>query len=314
MESTIKNYLIEQLKPYAEKCLQEDISNFIDWLIYKGSSKNTILGYISDIKQSLIFFAQDQKLTLDHLLKMDLHAFRALLAQYQKEEKTIKTQERLIATWKKWIKFKQNKEIKFAKLRYPKQKHRTLDNIEVETIESLMEITMKKWQDYRNLALIKLLYSTGLRINEALNLKWEDIQYSSNNKKEHFCKILGKGNKIRFVPLLRETIESIFEYRKQIPEKMEQTEKNYIFTNTKNNKFHACAVAREFRKLVKEKNLQKLSPHSLRHACATHLLKAGSNLRTIQTLLGHSSLETTKIYIQHSTEELMQIHNKILNK
>ena len=216
----------------------------------------------------------------------------------------------MVATLKKWSEYKRTQKIStvFENTIYPKAQHKILPNIEFETVYKLLETlqTPTTWEDYRNRALVVLLYSAGLRINEAIALKWSDI---SNNH----IKVIGKGNKLRYVPLLDQTKDTLNEYRTALKSAIKQ-EFEYVFISARLKRWHACSAERFFRELVAKHNLPKLTPHSLRHACATHLLKSGCNLRSIQSLLGHSNLETTKRYIQHSTEELMNIHSRIIEK
>jgi|GEM_PF-1715760 len=304
--------IILTLQEHATTQLIEEINNFHEWLEYKGLLPNTIISYLNDLKQSIIFFANHHgaKIDLQYIDKIEKTAYIALLSEYA-QQKSLKTQERLIATWRKWVQYKlatkqQHIDV-FNKVKYPKAKRAILPNIELQTIEDLLATQQKLeiWQDYRNKALILLLYSSGLRINEALNLQWSDI--STN-----YCKVIGKGGKLRYVPLLAITLKALDEYRKTL--KQENIQEAYVFLGSRGKKWHACSAERLFRNLIAKYGLPKLTPHTLRHACATHLLKSGCDLRTIQSLLGHANLETTKLYIQHSTQELMEIHNRIIDK
>lgn len=308
--------IFEKLKELTKPCLQEDLQSFARWLEYKNLSKNTIKSYMNDIYQSLKFFSKIEAISLQNLIDLDINEYRALLASIS--EKSPKTQERLIATWKKWsaYKAKDGIETKFKQLTYPKQKQKTFANIELESIEKFLSLELKTWKDYRNKALITLLYSCGLRINEALNLKWDDIKSGQNNAK--YVKILGKGSKYRYAPILEIAMTELEIYKKQIekenPEFYWEQIENHIFASNNLKKQHACSVARDFRTISARHNLPNLNPHKFRHACATHLLKSGCDLRTIQTLLGHANLETTKIYIQHSTQELHDVHKSMIDK
>jgi len=308
--------ILEKLKKYAKPCLYADLEAFAKWLKYKNLSDNTVKSYLTDLYQSLQFFGADSQISLEEIIELDINDYRAFLAQMA--EKSVKTQERMIASWRKWAKFKAKDgiEISFNKITYPKAPKKSFPNIELETVEKFIQIYPKNWKDQRNKAIITLLYSAGLRINEALGLRWTDIQKGQKGQK--YLKILGKGGKIRFTPLLPQAFEELMLYKAQIESETANFDwdriDGHIFASNQLKKQHASSVARDFRTICTKENLPPLNPHKLRHACATHLLKSGCNLRTIQTLLGHSSLETTKIYIQHSTEELQNIHKKIIDK
>lgn len=299
----------EQLKNHIKPCLLADLLEFEKWLKYKGLSQNTIKNYFSDILQSMKFFSHNKQISLQELIQFDINKFRELLAHQQEKGHSNKTQERLIASWKKWAKFKckneehENIRSVFAKIKYPKIQQKVATNIEIEEINKLLatQKVAKTWQELRNKALIILLYSSGIRINEAINLRWKDLS-------ETYCKITGKGSKIRFVPILPAAKLALKEYKAALDE-----ENEYVFTGQRAKKWHACSAERYFRQLVTQHNLQHITPHTLRHACASHLLKSGCSLRSIQALLGHKNLETTKIYIQHSIEDLKAAHKKALN-
>lgn len=304
--------IIESLNEFIDQSLKTDLKEFAKWLEYKGLLENSIISYINDIKQSILFFhKKNNKITLNWLNNIQTNNYLELISHVA-QNKTSKSQERLVATWKKWAEYKRTQKIEtiFTNILYPKKQHTIFQNIEKQDIATLLSTQRhaQTWQDHRNKTLMLLLYSAGLRINEALNLKWADI----NHSKKPYAKIYGKGNKIRYVPILPKAYNSLITYKK-ILEK-ENLNFDIIFLSKNYKKWHACSVERWFRDLNKTYNLSNITPHKLRHACATHLLKAGCNLKTIQTLLGHANLETTKLYIQHSTEELMNIHDSILNK
>lgn len=309
-ELELNERLKKDFEKYVEHCLIIDLYEFSAWLAYKGLSSNTRLAYLSDMKISMQFFSSylGKKISLQDMLTIDINMFRALLASISK--KSAKTQERLIATWKKWVLFKKNPSLTslFEKISYPKIPDEMHTHIKQSTLEDLLatQANPSSWQDYRNRALIILLYSTGVRINEALGLRWSDVS------KKH-CKVEGKGSKVRYVPLLPLAYDALCDYKNALMRDM-MCGADYVFVGRDLQKWHACAVARYFRKLVRDNNLPALSPHSLRHACASHLLQSGCNLRSIQALLGHASLETTKVYIQHSIEDLKAAHKKVLGK
>lgn len=316
------NHIIENLNEHIEKDLSNELQNFAKWLEYQGLAENSIISYFNDLKQSILFFANytQQKISTNWLETIDNTSYIALIANLA-QKKSIKTQERTIATWKKWAKFQEQTNKKtnniFLNMAYPKRTSTILPNIELATIEKLFneQIHRKKekftWQALRNQALLTLLYSSGIRINEALNLKWQDLSCNNENStQKYYCKILGKGNKIRYVPILPQTQEILSKYKQTLDDN--QINLPNIFISNQLKKWHACSVARLFREIIDNDDI-KLTPHKLRHACATHLLKSGCSLSTIKALLGHANLETTKLYIQHSTQELMNIHNKIIN-
>lgn len=299
------------MEEFCKECLISDFAEFKKWLEFKGLSPNTIKSYFSDIKQSLSFFFDGSPISLEDLLNYSVNDWRALFSHFHENNKKATTQQRVIAAWKKWAKFKKlsNFQVSITKIRYPKLEEKIPRSVNFEEIKSMLN-EKEDWQNLRNNALIILLYGTGIRINEALNLKWSDFSNNcfDDNDDAKYCRIAGKGNKIRFVPILNETANFLKKYKDALSEKLK-----YVFVgNSLKSKWHACSVARLFRKIILEKNLPKITPHSLRHSCATHLLKSGCNLRNIQNLLGHSNLETTKVYVKYPNHELRRIYEKAI--
>lgn len=168
-----------------------------------------------------------------------------------------------------------------------------IDSIDQEGILSL-----------RDLAIIELLYSSGLRVSELANIKVLDIDH-----RENFVKVSGKGNKERVVPFGSNAREVILQYlRRRIELKPKD---DFLFLNNRGSGL----TTRSIERIVKKYGLlsgisKKISPHALRHTFATHLLGGGADLRSIQELLGHSSLSTTQRYTHTSIEQIMKIYDK----
>jgi len=156
----------------------------------------------------------------------------------------------------------------------------------------------------RDLAIIELLYSSGLRVSELTNIKVLDIDH-----RENFVKVSGKGNKERIVPFGSNAREVILQYlRRRIELKPKD---DFLFLNNRGSGLTTRSIVR----IVKKYGLlsgisKKISPHALRHTFATHLLGGGADLRSIQELLGHSSLSTTQRYTHTSIEQIMKIYDK----
>jgi len=289
---------------FANECLCDNVLSFELWLNFKGLSKNTIKGYVSDLNQSFSFFNKlfEKKVSLQDIVDCSVHDWRQFLSSYEK--KSIKTQDRLVATLRKWSEFnkKNNIEFSFGKLNISFNNSDTFQvNFNQEQIEKFLSYHDKAvtWQELRNKALVYLLYLTGVRINEALSLKWSDIF-------AQYIRIEGKGSKIRYVPIFQFLHIMLDEYKKNI------NLYEYVFINDSNKKWDASCVARYFRNVGVKINVFTITPHTLRHACATHLLKEGCNLRTIQALLGHANLEITKKYINYNHDDLKKIYNNIM--
>lgn len=278
--------------------LINDIKFFENWLKFHDLSKNTIKSYISDLKQTFKLLKKEI-LTKNDIENLDLNEWRSIFSQLKLNGCVDKTQDRYYAALKNYAKFKKKEGINlsFNKLKIShSKKNDIIINLNIQDIKLFLSSfnDTKNLSDLRNKLLVNLLYSVGLRINEALNLKWINIY-------DKYIKIEGKGSKIRMVPLFPKIKQLLTEYSNGLNDKNE-----YIFISSKKKKLLASSVARTFRNTSLKLGIKFITPHTLRHACATHLLKAGCNLRSIQALLGHSNLETTKYYLQYSNEEIKE--------
>ena len=217
---------------------------------------------------------------------------------------------RCISTLKSFYKFLElNKYTKINPLTTitnPKTAKKLPKVLSEEEINKLLDINLKTDFDYRNKAMLELMYSSGLRVSELVNLTINDIDLNNAS-----VRIFGKGAKERIVPLDDYAIEALNNYilyhRTPL---FKHGENNYLFLNNHGTKMTRQGFFKILEKIAKEKGIKsELSPHTLRHSFATHLLKYGADLRSIQELLGHSDISTTQIYT-HITNERLQKNYK----
>lgn len=162
----------------------------------------------------------------------------------------------------------------------------------------------------RDIAIIELLYASGLRVSELISITLQDI-----SARQRIIKVLGKGGKERIVPYSLKAQKAIFDYiencRSEIVRKLEGKSTNYLFVNNKGEPLSTRGVEYILTKMDQKAGTNlNLHPHILRHTFATHLLDNGADLRTIQELLGHSSLNTTQIYTHVSTKRMLEDYQK----
>ena len=178
--------------------------------------------------------------------------------------------------------------------------YRKLPNIlTIEEVDNLLDIKLDTPFDYRNKAMLELMYSSGLRVSELINLELSDIDLNNN-----YVRCFGKGSKERIVPVGEYSSKYLSIYINEYRDSMKKgyyTEK--IFLNN-----HGKEMTRQgFFKIIKDKDINKnITPHMLRHSFATHLLNNGADLRTIQEMLGHSSISTTQIYTNVTNDILKE--------
>ena len=182
--------------------------------------------------------------------------------------------------------------------------YRKLPNIlTIEEVDNLLDIKLDTPFDYRNKAMLELMYSSGLRVRELINLELSDIDLNNN-----YVRCFGKGSKERIVPVGEYSSKYLSIYINEYRDSMKKgyyTEK--IFLNNHGKEMTRQGFFKIIKKIAKDKDINKnITPHMLRHSFATHLLNNGADLRTIQEMLGHSSISTTQIYTNVTNDILKE--------
>jgi len=191
----------------------------------------------------------------------------------------------------------------------PKQEKRIPPHITVDEIFRLLDsIATGTILGLRNLAIFETLYSTGIRVSELAGMNTDDLDHS-----KLLIKVLGKGNKERILPIGKKAVAAVDTYRKKLYSKtgIDMDQKSPLFLNYKNERLTTRSIGRILEKIVAQcALLTPVSPHTLRHAFATHMLDSGAGLRAVQELLGHKSLSTTQKYTHVSIDRIMEIYDK----
>lgn len=281
------------------------INEFTEYLIIdKKYSENTIKAYNNDLKKFKNFIKNK---TINNI---DENSIKDYLKYLNKENNDTKTISHNISTLRSFYKFlliekKVNKNpMEYIEL--PKTKKSLPKTLSIEEIDKLLDINLTDAFSFRNKAMLELMYSSGLRVSELINVKIHDIDVSNC-----IIRIMGKGSKERIVPLGDYAIRYIELYLKEYREKLIKKELNdYLFLNNHGNKMTRQGFFKILKQIAKEKNIKtEFSPHTLRHSFATHLLNGGADLRSIQEMLGHSDISTTQIYTHVSKEKLKENYN-----
>lgn len=182
----------------------------------------------------------------------------------------------------------------------PKMKKRLPDILTVNEVDKLLDIPLHTKEDYRDKAILEVLYATGIRISELTNLKMQDVDFANK-----VVRVFGKGSKERIVPINKYALKYLGMYLDIRGSFLKGKLTDYIFLNSKGEAISRESFGLELNKIVKKQGLNKrVTPHMLRHSFATHMLNQGADLRSIQELLGHSDISTTTIYTHVSNEKV----------
>ena len=291
------------------------LDTFIDTLMAeKGYSVHTCRAYRADIFDFVQFVVDkpdtdninSEKLFWQQLKTLDKTSIRNYLAQLVRFGKKKRTIARKLSSLKAFFDYL----VKSGQIRvnpaetipFPKLEKTIPQFLSIEdTFRLLDSIETITWFDKRNLAMFETFYSTGMRVSEMEGVNIEDIDFKSQ-----MIKVLGKGSKERMVPVGKRALNAIKDYRASLKE-------NFIpiFLNKNFTRLSSRSIRRILDKIVRGCQLNvPVSPHTLRHSFATHMLDCGADLRGIQEILGHASLSTTQIYTHVSMDKLMQVYDK----
>lgn len=278
----------------------EDFESYL--LLEKKYSKNTIVSYQNDLSKFKEHFIKEKK-TLKSLDNNDLKAY----VQSINKSMSAKSVSRNISTLKSFYKFlmieKYVNKSPLTNVVNPKVKKELPKVLSEEKVIKLLDFQITDNYGYRNKAMLELMYSSGLRVSELINLKMTDVDLELE-----VVRIFGKGSKERIIPLgayaslaLKDYITY---YRGSL---LKKKNSDYLFLSSRGDKMTRQAFFKILKKIAKEQGIKtEFSPHTLRHSFATHLLKHGADLRSIQELLGHSDVSSTQIYTHISNEKLKE--------
>ena len=282
----------KQLKK-SNKDLVLEFANFLKFK--KGLSANTISAYESDITQFLEF-------TGENIINNDLIE---LFITSELNDKSDNSKIRKISSINQYIDWfnLDNKEYQIVIEKVSLKKGSYLpETISISDINRLINVyDHTNYMNSRNLTLIDFMYSTACRVSELCDVRVSDLDFE-----EDFVKLFGKGSKQRIVPIGSELKINLSKYLKFRDEL--KTQEPYLFLSKNMNQLDRSAIFRIIKKSATlSNNALSVHPHTLRHSAATHMLEAGCDLRTLQELLGHTSVSTTKIYTKLTKEFLVEI-------
>ena len=285
------------------------ITSFLEYLLLeKGYSRHTITAYKTD----LIAFKDFCEVVYgqDSLVSVNYVQVRSWVVSLIDADISNNTVNRKVSSLKSFYKFLQktglieiNPLAKHKALKVPKKVQVPFTSKEINQV--ILNINKNKdFDSIRNKLLVELLYSTGIRRAELINIKERDV-----NKANCTIKVLGKRNKERFVPILTSVLDTLNEYL--ILRNKNQFDSEFLLITSKGNKIYETLVYRIINSYFSQVSSKvKKSPHILRHSFATHLLNEGADLNSVKELLGHSSLASTQVYTHNSLDAIKKVYNQ----
>ena len=291
--------------------LTEQVEDYLRYSqIERGLSANTITAYKQDLS-SFINFLQKENLTSWPTKAIDIDAF---LAEQRDQKKATSSISRLISSLRKFYQWlvRQNIQKLNPMLEIDSPKKRRPLPVALTTVEVtdlLKQPDIKKKLGLRDRALLETLYATGIRVSELINLKFTDL-----HEELKLVKVFGKGSKERLIPISKVALSWINSYKEKVRDPLIlKVGKNtdFIFLNSRGGSLTRQAVWQIIKHYCKLAGIQKnVTPHTLRHTFATHLLENGADLRVVQEILGHSDISTTQIYTNLSQKHIIQVYEK----
>ena len=282
------------------------IDDFLNYRIFgKGLSAKTRESYQNDL---LVYsdFLKGKGIDDVCLIKSS-HIKEFLKARSSEETSTIAHNLTVIKNFHSYL-LKENivrgNEAEF--IERPKLKKALPKTLSVTDVDKLLDIELKTPFDYRNKAMLELMYGCGLRVSELVALEINDIDMTNC-----LIRIVGKGNKEREIPIGEYSIYYLMEYLKVREKLLKKKSCTKLFLNNHGNGMTRQGFFKNLKVILKDKGLSEaVSPHTLRHSFATHLINRGADLRSIQEMLGHADISTTKIYTRISDEKVLDDYDK----
>jgi len=278
--------------------------------VEKGLSQNSIYSYTYDLKKFSEFLSLKNKDILD-ATQEDIQQF----LKHEKNDKknSTRTLARSLAAIRQFynfISYNVDTSIKdpTEKIETPHLEKSLPDFLTVNELDKLFNlISEEDSYELRDKTIFELLYSSGLRISEAVDLHNKDVDFENM-----FVTVIGKGNKQRMVPIGEEAARLLKKYKRESrPSIIGSRESEYLFVSKKGSQLNRKSVWRLLKSYVTRTEIKKnITPHTLRHSFATHLIENGADIRSVQELLGHMDISTTQIYTHMAKKQLQTIYKK----
>ena len=264
-------------------------------------SKNTVASYANDLDKYYLFLKKRNISSVSKITKKDILDYLEYLS---KEGISTTSIARKLTTIKNFHSFLYQREFidsdVASSIERPKLRKALPKVLTIEEVDRLLDVPLNTIFDYRDKAMLELMYATGLRVSELLNLTLNDIDFENC-----IVRCMGKGKKERIIPIGEYVLDSMKQYLEKRPKLYLMKRYNHLFLNKHGKGLSKNNFFKMIKKRLKICNINiDISPHTLRHSFATHMIEHGSDLRVVQELLGHSDISTTKIYTHISNQKV----------
>jgi integrase/recombinase XerC len=301
----------KRFSEHTAKCYGTDLVQFGDFLLDRsgGGGGETV----SMSGGTVVSVATQPEVKKDQmLLAVDVNSVRGYMAVLNEKQYSKATIARKLATLRSFYKFLvkrgQIEANPVVSIRTPKQEKKLPHFLEYEEVKRLLETPpLDNWLGARDRAILETLYSTGIRVSELVALNMDDVDFLGE-----IVHVRGKGKKERITPIgtsALQVIQHYMEFRNRRSQSNPKFDLKVLFVNKHGRRLSTRSVRRKMDKYLKMAGLDpSISPHTLRHSFATHMLNNGADLRSVQELLGHQSLSTTQIYTHVTTKKLKETY------
>lgn len=282
--------------------IKDAIDDFINYCVFeKGLSDKTKESYKYDLKVYLEYLSDNNITDVVNIDTKDIENFLKYRNNSNEEVSTIAHNLTVIKNFHSYLfKIKAVNSDVAESISRPKLQKKIPRAVSVEDIDKLLDIKLESEFDYRNKAMIELMYGAGLRVSELISLDVHSIDFTNC-----IIRIIGKGSKERIVPIGEYSMYYLKEYLDRRNSMLKKEATDALFLNNHGKRMTRQGFFKNLKAILKKQGLDpNIHPHTLRHSFATHLLSNGADLRSIQELLGHSDIATTKIYTHVSDEKV----------
>ena len=283
------------------------ISDIKEYIVFisqvKNLSENTSKSYERDLKKLHLFLLD---LNISEYSQISAETCSAWVGSLYSQNNNPKSIQRHLSSAKGFFRFLKKNNLTesspFELISAPKSSSTLPEVLSPEDVEQLLNFKPTNMIEIRDMAIVELMYSSGLRVSETANINISDFEENKS-----FLRVLGKGSKTRLVPMGRFAINAINNWLMEREKILNNTDA--LFLNSKGTRLTVRSIQLRLKKMAVKQGLPPIHPHMLRHSFATHMLESSGDLRTIQELLGHSSLSTTQIYTKLDYQHLAKIYD-----